>query len=178
MSNIEQLGRLIIRLQSSQDPEEQITLIESALALEPMLEEWPYNIERGWLKATLLTNLGTAYGGRIRGERADNLERAIAAFEATLAVFTREALPLEWATIQSNLGSAYSERILGECTDNVERAIAAYEAALTVRRCQALPLDWAITQIILVPPIAGASLASARTILSGRLRPVRQRSQS
>ena len=40
---------------------------------------------------------------RIRGERADNLEKAIAAFEAGLTVRTREALPQRWAKTQNNL---------------------------------------------------------------------------
>jgi hypothetical protein len=39
-------------------------------------------------------NLANAYRNRIRGDPADNLEKAIATFEAALTVFTREALPV------------------------------------------------------------------------------------
>jgi hypothetical protein len=38
-------------------------------------------------------NLGIAYGDRIRGERADNLEQAIAAYHNALQVYTRDAFP-------------------------------------------------------------------------------------
>ena len=45
----------------------------------------------------LQNNLGIVYWNRIRGERGDNLERAIVLFEAALTVFTREAEPNLWA---------------------------------------------------------------------------------
>jgi hypothetical protein len=61
---------------------------------------------------------------RIRGERADNLERAIAAYETVLTVLTREAFPQDWALTQCNLGNAYSDLIRGERADNLERATA------------------------------------------------------
>jgi CHAT domain-containing protein/tetratricopeptide (TPR) repeat protein len=87
-----------------------------------------------------------AYLARIRGDRADNLERAIAAFEAALTVRTSDNLPREWAATQNNLGNAYVVRITGERADNMEKAIAAFEAALTVRTREALPRLWAETQ--------------------------------
>jgi hypothetical protein len=46
-------------------------------------QEWA--VLQGWL--------GNAYAQRIRGERADNLEQAIAAFQAALEVWTAEAFP-------------------------------------------------------------------------------------
>jgi hypothetical protein len=45
-------------------------------------------------------NLGEAYQDRIRGERAENLEQAIAAYEAALEVYTRKAFPEDWAMTQ------------------------------------------------------------------------------
>jgi CHAT domain-containing protein len=83
---------------------------------------------------------------RIRGSRADNLERAIEAFEAALTVRTREAAPEEWAETQTNLANAYEERIRGSKADNLEAAIKAFEAALTVRTRAAFPEEWAETQ--------------------------------
>ena len=91
-------------------------------------------------------DLGATYLRRIRGERADNLEKSIAAFDAALAVRTREALPADWATTQTNLASAYSERIRGDRADNLEKAIAAFEAALTVFGRETFPQDWATVQ--------------------------------
>jgi tetratricopeptide (TPR) repeat protein len=87
-----------------------------------------------------------ANSGRIRGERADSLERAIAAYEAALTVFTSDTFPEDWARTQNNLGKAYSGRIRGDRADNLERAIVAYEAALTVFTPDAFLEDWAITQ--------------------------------
>jgi hypothetical protein len=55
-------------------------------------------------------NLGHAYSNRIRGERADNLEQAIAAYHNALQVYTREAFPEDWAMTQGTLVSALLER--------------------------------------------------------------------
>jgi hypothetical protein len=65
---------------------------------------------------------------RIRGERADNLERAIALYEGALTIHTRDAFPTDWARTQNNLAVTYGYRIRGERADNLERAIALYEA--------------------------------------------------
>ena len=55
-------------------------------------------------------HLGIAYWQRIRGERADNQDPAIAHFEAAQTVFTREAVPEQWAhcrtTSPSSTGAA------------------------------------------------------------------------
>jgi CHAT domain-containing protein/tetratricopeptide (TPR) repeat protein len=92
------------------------------------------------------SNLGAAYWARIRGDKADNLEKAIAAHAQALTVRTREASPQDWAVSQNNLGNAYFARIRGARADNLEKAIAAHEQALTVRTREASPLDWAATQ--------------------------------
>ncbi|MFN8442543.1 MAG: tetratricopeptide repeat protein [Caldilineaceae bacterium] len=78
-------------------------------------------------------------------DHAENLERAIAAYEQALQVMTRQAMPVEWATTTMNLATAYKNRIRGERAENLERAIAAYEQALQVRTRQAMPVDWAQT---------------------------------
>jgi CHAT domain-containing protein len=84
-------------------------------------------------------NLANAYGDRIRGERAENLERAIEFYEAALEVYTRTAFPQDWAMTQNNLANAYGDRIRGERAENLERAIASYKAALEVRTRTAFP---------------------------------------
>ncbi|MFM9267743.1 CHAT domain-containing protein, partial [Tychonema sp. BBK16] len=78
-------------------------------------------------------------------EKAENLELAIAAFEASLEVYTRDAFPFEWARSQNNLGLAYRNRIRGEKAQNLELAIAAYEASLKIRTRDAFPIDHAET---------------------------------
>ncbi|MBW4574489.1 MAG: CHAT domain-containing protein, partial [Aphanothece sp. CMT-3BRIN-NPC111] len=81
-----------------------------------------------------------------RGDKAQNLEQAIAAYSAALQVNTREAFPIEWATTQNNLGIDYSNRIRGDKTQNLEQATAAYSAALQILTREAFPIDWAMAQ--------------------------------
>ncbi|MGH7999935.1 MAG: CHAT domain-containing protein, partial [Brasilonema sp.] len=89
--------------------------------------------------------LGIAYVDRITGEKAENIELAIAAYSAALSVYTQQAFPQDWAATQSNLGAAYVYRIRGEKAENIELAIIAYSAALSVRTQQAFPQNHAET---------------------------------
>ena len=91
-------------------------------------------------------NLANAYSNRIRGEKAENIDRAIASYTAALTVYKPEAFPEKWAGTQNNLATAYSDRIRGEKAENIEQAIASYTAALTVRTLEAFPENWAATQ--------------------------------
>jgi CHAT domain-containing protein len=141
-----EFARVYERWQQSRDPEQKIALAEQALQLEPGVVGWPLRAPRASVKGGLLFGLGSAYYNRRQGQRADNLEQAIAHFEAALTVFTPEALPQDWANTQINLAIAYWYRSRGDRADNLEKAIAAYEAALTVFKREALPQDWANTQ--------------------------------
>jgi tetratricopeptide (TPR) repeat protein len=72
---------------------------------------------------------------------ADSLYlQAISAYNAALAVYTRAALPQEWARIQNNMGVVLSK--LGA----VEEAIASFKTALEIFTQKDHPLDWALTQ--------------------------------
>ncbi|MCG9884536.1 MAG: CHAT domain-containing protein, partial [Cyanobacteria bacterium] len=86
------------------------------------------------------------YGDRIRGERAENLEQAITAYQRALEVYTRKAFPENWATTQNNLANAYRNRIRGEQGENLEQAITASEQALEVHTREAFPENWAMHQ--------------------------------
>lgn len=90
--------------------------------------------------------MALAYTDRIRGERADNLERAIDAVTQALQVRTCDAHPADWAATQNNLANAYLHRIRGERADNLERAIMSYKKALHVYTRDAFPEQWAATQ--------------------------------
>ena len=90
-------------------------------------------------------NLAAAYSNRIRGERAENLELAIARCRKALKVRTFEAFPVDWAATQNNLGLAYYDRIRGDKAENLEGAIACYQQALKVRTFDAFPQDYAET---------------------------------
>lgn len=101
------------------------------------------------LWAEIQNLLGIAYGQRIKGDKAENLEVAIDAFEKALQVVTREDedSPEGWGKIQNNLGLAYRDRIWGDKAENLERAIAAHQAALQVRTRDVCPKLWAMTQM-------------------------------
>ncbi|MEG4202941.1 CHAT domain-containing protein, partial [Microcoleus sp. Pol7_A1] len=81
-----------------------------------------------------------------KGERGENIEKAIAFYQAALQVLTRDAFPQQWAMTQNNLASAYSNRIKGERGENIEKAIAFYQAALQVLTRDTFPQQWAMTQ--------------------------------
>ena len=128
--------------------------IEGAIeALKKGLEIFRQGIASSVLKAECKImmaefhgNLGNAYVERIRGERAENFELAIAALEAGLALASRETIPNVWGVLQNSLGVAYRRRIRGKPAENLERAIAAYEAALEVRPRETFPEGWASVQ--------------------------------
>ncbi|MEG4627932.1 CHAT domain-containing protein [Microcoleus sp. w1-18aA5] len=103
---------------------------------EPGSENW----------AATQNNLATAYAKRIRGEKAQNIEQAMASYNKALSVYTRDAFPQDWAMTQNNLGEAYYSRIRGEKAQNIEVAIASYTGALSVYTRDAFPENWALTQ--------------------------------
>jgi len=77
------------------------------------------------------------------GSRWLNLEIAIAAYEQSLQVSTRDAMPVEWAQSMMNLATAYKNRIRGDRADNIEQAIAASQQSLQVMTRDAMPVEWA-----------------------------------
>ncbi len=91
-------------------------------------------------------NLALAYADRIRGERADNLEQSISAYEQALQVYTRDAFPEDWAMTQSNLALACWKRIRGERADNLEQSITASKMALQIYTRDTFPEHWARIQ--------------------------------
>ncbi|MEZ2312294.1 MAG: tetratricopeptide repeat protein, partial [Microcoleus sp.] len=105
------------------------------------------NLQPGSEKfAQTQNNLANAYSNRIRGEKAENIELAIASYTAALTIYKSDAFPEKWAMTQNNLATAYSDRITGEKAENIELAIKSYTAALTIRTPEAFPEDWAMTQ--------------------------------
>ena len=77
-------------------------------------------------------NLGLAWRSLPTGDRAGNLAKAIACYEAALTVHTKGAAPADWARTQNNLGNAWQDLPTGDRAGNLAEAIACYEAALTV----------------------------------------------
>jgi tetratricopeptide (TPR) repeat protein len=96
--------------------------------------------------AAVQNKLGIAYAARRRGNKGENQERAIAAYQSAVEVTERHGLRVDWAMAQNNLGAAYRKRVRGDKADNVEKAIAAYECALEVLNQKEFPAHWAGTQ--------------------------------
>jgi CHAT domain-containing protein/tetratricopeptide (TPR) repeat protein len=134
------------RLEKVEDAAARIALSDEALKLEGELDPWPLSLARDEARGQLLMWSGLGYSAWAGGERAENLERAIAALESAERIFTRGTHPGAWAWTQNALGSAYQNRIHGDRADNLDKAVAAFEAALTVRTREASPADWALAQ--------------------------------
>ncbi|NEQ70200.1 MAG: CHAT domain-containing protein [Symploca sp. SIO2D2] len=115
-------------------------VVEKVVATVFPLEKFPQD----W--ADTQNNLGAAYKNRIKGEIADNLELAIAAYNNALQIHTKSAFPQQWAATQYNLGNAYCDRIKGDKADNLEQGIAAYKNTLQIYTKSAFPQQWAMTQ--------------------------------
>jgi len=132
--------------QQEQDGEQRISLGETLLAEAPALSPWPLSADHAQVVAELQFGVASAYVNRPTGVRADNIETAIAHFEAALPAWTFEGDPQNWATLRNNLGIAYWARIRGERADNQERAIAHFQSALRVFTRESAPQEWARLQ--------------------------------
>ena len=91
------------------------------------------------LWAALQNELANSLAQTPRGERAENLEKAIEHYSLALQVYTRQADPERWAATQNNLANAYADRIRGERAENLEKAIEHYSAALQVYTAETWP---------------------------------------
>lgn len=80
------------------------------------------------------------------GNRAINLEIAIAGFEGSAKIFTREAYLQVWAQIQFDLAPAYRNRIWGDRSENIEKALTACTNALQIFTRDTSPQEWAMVQ--------------------------------
>jgi len=100
--------------------------------------------EQEW--ASLQVRLGNAYQGRIRGNRAENLARAIRCYEEALRFRTPETAPLDYATTQNNLGEAYRNLPTGDRATNLAHAIQCYQETLRFHTPETAPLQYATTQ--------------------------------
>lgn len=140
------LAELHQQYSHAQDPEVVIAAGEQILALEPKVTDWSLSLPRESLRADVLAAVGQAYINRSKGVRADNIERAIASFEAVLAGADRQAAPDLWANAHNDTGVAYFSRLRGERAQNLEKAISHFEAALQVFSRDSHPDDWAALQ--------------------------------
>ena len=112
------------------------------------------------------------------GERVQNLELAIASFQAALQVYTREAYPKKWGMTQVNLADTLLDRFEYSRQDQeLNQAIAIYREVLDSYPQHSLTLDRASILYKLGKALsrqgsysqAIQSLEEARTLLKGQL---------
>jgi tetratricopeptide (TPR) repeat protein len=141
------IGTLIETLKNARDVEERIAAIEKALALEPRIAEWPPGMRRDVFKWNFYCSLGDAYSNRESGDRSENLDRAILAYESAIILMSPEENPLDWALAKSSLGIIYRERLSGIRSDNIEKSIVCLKACLPVfKQLSNKDLEWGRTQ--------------------------------
>jgi CHAT domain-containing protein/tetratricopeptide (TPR) repeat protein len=90
-------------------------------------------------------NLANTYLKRPRGNRAENIERTIAAHEESLKYWKRDTHAQEWARAQNSLGEAVMLRLKGHRAANIEEAIGHFRLALSVRSTQSFPRGHFVT---------------------------------
>ncbi|MEZ2250998.1 CHAT domain-containing protein [Microcoleus sp.] len=106
-----------------------------------------YEFQQCLTLAAILTLICEAIQKFPQGSKANNLEIAIAGYEAALPILSHHENPIVWAAAQNNLAAAYTARIRGDRAFNIERAIQSYQNTLQVRTRINLPADWAGTQM-------------------------------
>lgn len=102
-----------------------------------------YEFQQCLTLAAILTLISEAIQKFPQGSKANNLEIAIAGYEAALPILSQPENQLMRAHLQNNLGLAYKERIYGNVSDNIEQAIQCYLAALQIFTYEAFPEQWA-----------------------------------
>ncbi len=90
---------------ANQSPAQEVGLQHLDICLRVYTEErYPYQ----W--ALIQNNLGATYRERILGNKAENLEQAIACYTAALRVYTEDTFSVDWAKTQNRLALIYNER--------------------------------------------------------------------
>lgn len=121
--------------------DKQILKLEIPLLLKVLLL-----LTKKFFRAEIHYDVGVYYRNTTLGDKAENVELALAAFQIALNGFTKEAFPTDWARTQNILGTTYLTRIKGDTAENQEKALAAYQNALEVYTKEAFPNDWARVQ--------------------------------
>jgi CHAT domain-containing protein len=80
-----------------------------------------------------------------KGDKAQNIERAIKSLEEALTKIDFKSMPYGWAILKIQLGVAYTEKPCGDA-ENIENAISAFQAALTGIDPEERPDPWAMLQ--------------------------------
>ncbi len=121
--------------------------------LAELLRRWATNLftrvetDEAQYRATVIAQFSDLIQQFHLGDKNNNIEIAIAGYEAALTVFTYDTSPRNWAATQIALGIALCNRIQGDKAQNLEAAIAAFTTGLKVFTHNAYPQEWAKTQM-------------------------------
>jgi CHAT domain-containing protein len=96
--------------------------------------------------AVLMKSLAIAYTNRIRGDKAENIEKAISWSELALQILTFDTYPTEWAMLQKTLANAYTSCPVGEKIKNLQLAIIFYKSALKIYIKELFHKQWGTIQ--------------------------------
>jgi len=151
------LGELLQTISENSDPEVIYPILQAnEEKLDPilaeMLQSWALatlpevEVEEGLALAGVIGNFSNLIQQFPGGDRGNNLEIAIAGYEAISNVFNRDNFPDIWAGTQNNLAAAYGDRVYFDREENLDRAVACYENALQVYTLTEFPEEWARTQ--------------------------------
>lgn len=78
-------------------------------------------------------NLGTLYYTDVRGDKADNIERAIASYNRALSVHTKQAYRQFYGLTCSALGLAMIERSADSREQNLKQTLHVFEEAARMK---------------------------------------------
>ncbi|MEH2050854.1 CHAT domain-containing protein [Nostoc sp.] len=92
--------------------------------------------------AVLLATFGSIISEFPLGNRAENVEQAIACHLTALEVLSLETSPKQWADAQDRLATACCNRIKGDQAENQQIAIDAYKKALQVFTREESAREW------------------------------------
>jgi tetratricopeptide (TPR) repeat protein len=97
-------------------------------------------------RATVLTNLHNAYGGRLGGDPAENEVRSFGLAQEALALLDPAESAYTVALIRNNLGMQHLRLQHGDRSANIEKGRAELELAAAGLRRELAPAEWAMVQ--------------------------------
>jgi len=140
---LQELCRLRVFIQSEVNPEEFSQLISGERG-EKISANPEYDLAIMLVMA--LPIFANAVSQLLKGNRAINIEIAIAAYELVYPVCDPQVCSEYWGGIQMNLGVFYRIRIRGDRAANQEKAIACHKNALQIFTPESDPQEWGDTQ--------------------------------
>lgn len=140
--------------------------IELSRTTESILNAHP-SLDLPHRRLQIATNLGVAYGMRLRGDTTWNICQGIEHLSEILSWFPRAADPDSWAMAHTNLALLLINRGDAEDHDIAKKHL---QLALTHRSFARNPRDWAFTQLNLAVAYARTASGSPRSNVKDSIR--------